>query len=67
MSIDVQDLRLEAQSQFGEIVTDFMKDLATPMTINALALRWMTLPMDQKEGIKQVLPKTYERIMQAIK
>jgi len=64
--LDLTDIKLEVQAIAMEIVEEFKQDLAAPMMVSALAMRWMTMPPDQKEMVKQQLPKTYAKIMEMI-
>lgn len=66
MSLDLKDIILEVQADFAEIVQAFQEDLAEPQMTDALAVKWMTTPPEQKEVIKQRLPKTYQAIMQKV-
>lgn len=65
-NLDIADLRLEVQAEFAKIVQSFQEDLAEPTMTKAVAMKWTTLPDEQKEAVKEKLPKTYQQIMKAI-
>lgn len=67
MTLDLTDLTLEIQGDFLEIVQEFAEDILEPKMTNALAIRWITMTDDQKEMIRETMPKTYAKILRTIK
>ena len=63
---DLRDLMLEITAEVQEIMQEVMQDLVEPQMIQALQLRWGSVPEDAKEFLKQQNPQTYRRIMQMI-
>lgn len=64
MSIDLRDLMLEAQADMQDVVQEVMQEIMEPQMINALRLRWGTVPEDAKEFLKKEQPETYHRLLQ---
>jgi len=62
--MDIRDLMLEAQADMQEAVQEVMQEIMEPQMVNALRLRWGTVPDEAKEILKKNQPETYNRLMQ---
>ena len=65
-NLDIRDLLLEAQAEFAEGVTEVMQELAIPLMMQALKMKWMTMPDEMKEMLKQTQPDMYKRMMEMV-
>jgi len=65
-NLDIRDLLLEAQAEFAEVVTEVMQELAMPLMMQALKMKWMTMPDEMKEMLKQTQPDMYKRMMEMV-
>ena len=65
-NLDIRDLLLEAQAEFAEVVTEVMQELAMPLMMQALKMKWMTMPDEMKEMLKQAQPDMYKRMMEMV-
>jgi len=64
MPTDYRDLMLEIQADVQEIVQEFAAELMEPQMMDALRMRWGTIPEDAKEMLKQQNPKMYRKLIQ---
>jgi len=62
--MDLRDMMLEAQADVQDVVQEVMQEIMLPQMVNALRLRWGTVPDDAKEMLKKNQPDTYHRLMQ---
>ena len=65
-NLDIRDLLLEAQAEFAEVVTEVMQELAMPLMMQALKMKWTTMPDEMKEMLKQAQPDMYKRMMEMV-
>ena len=65
-NLDIRDLLLEAQAEFAEVVTEVMQELTMPLMMQALKMKWMTMPDEMKEMLKQTQPDMYKRMMEMV-
>lgn len=65
-TFDYRDLLLEAYADFQEIVTELLQELQMPQMLEALRVRWMTMPDEAKEQVKELYPDMYDEIMEMI-
>ena len=65
-NLDIRDLLLEAQAEFAEVVTEVMQELAMPLMMQALKMKWTTMPDEMKEMLKQTQPDMYKRMMEMV-
>jgi hypothetical protein len=66
MTFDLRDLMLEAQAEVTEILQEITQEILEPQMVQALRLRWGTMPDEAKELLKKQQPETYNRLMQMI-
>lgn len=61
--LDLRDLLLEVEAELTEAIGDVVKELQLPQMKTALRVRWMTMPDELKEQIKEDEPELYKQIM----
>jgi hypothetical protein len=64
--LDLRDLLLEVEADVTELINEVMQELQLPQMKTALRVRWMTMPDELKEQIKDEQPKVYEQIMRMV-
>jgi hypothetical protein len=61
---DLNDLILEVQAEFAEIIQEFTEELQEPQARLVLQMQWAQLDPDDKELIRQRDPERYARFEQ---
>lgn len=64
--LDLKDMIFEAEAEVQEIIREVGAELQLPKAINALHMRWMTLPDELKERTRKEQPEAYAQIMETI-
>lgn len=59
---DINDLMLEVQAEFAEIVRELFEDLAQPQVKNMLAMQFAQMHPDEKELIRRQSPEQYAKL-----
>jgi phosphoglycolate phosphatase-like HAD superfamily hydrolase len=64
--LDIRDILLEVEADLTEMIEEVLKELQLPMMKQALRVRWMTMPDDLKEQLRDEQPQVYEQIMRMV-
>lgn len=62
-NIDLRDLVLEAQAELDEALQELTTELLEPLMLQAMRMKWATLPPEQKEAMQKEYPDIYENIV----
>ena len=62
--MDFRDILLEAQAEFAEVVREVMQELAEPLMMEAVRMKWAVMPEEIKEQLRQTNPQAYEKLIE---
>lgn len=65
--IDFNDLLMEVEAELQAIFDLVLKELQLPEMKQALRVRWMTMPDEMKEMLRDDYPETYKQIEMIVK
>jgi predicted metal-dependent enzyme (double-stranded beta helix superfamily) len=61
--LDIRDILLEVEAEATQILNEVMQELMLPQMKQALRIRWMTMPDEAKEQVRDEYPEVYEQIL----